>query len=155
MVTSGAFAHHMEAPVEHLAHTTWAPEEYEYDHVELPSALLSSARACRWALGALARSRLNAAEHEDVTLVISELVTNAVRHARAADAETVVIRLAASHDRIRIEVSDRGSGFSPAAIARPSREDDGGRGLFIVDAIASRWGTARADRHCVWLERDR
>jgi anti-sigma regulatory factor (Ser/Thr protein kinase) len=154
-VISGAFAHHTKAAVPHLAHATWGPEEYEYDHVELPSALSSPAHARRWALGALAGSRLSAAEHDDVTLLISELVTNAVRHARPAGVETVVIRLAASPDRIRIEVSDRGSGFSPAAIPRPSRKDLGGRGLFIVDAIASRWGTACADRHCVWLERDR
>jgi anti-sigma regulatory factor (Ser/Thr protein kinase) len=152
---SGVFAHHCEEAVPHLAHATWAQAEYEYAQVELPSALSSPGHARRWAWDALAGSRLSAAEHDDVTLLISELVTNAVRHARPAGVETVVIRLAASPDRIRIEVSDRGAGFSPAVITRPSRDAPGGRGLFVVDAIASRWGTVCADRHCVWLERDR
>jgi len=151
----GAFVHHSEEAVPHLAQATWGPADYEYDHVELPSGLSSPGQARRWAGGALVGSRLSAAEHDDVTLLISELVTNAVRHPRTAGGEGVVIRLAASPDRIRIEVSDSGAGFSPAAITRPSRDTPGGRGLFVVDAIASRWGTVCADGHCVWLERDR
>jgi anti-sigma regulatory factor (Ser/Thr protein kinase) len=154
-VIYGAFASQAGETVAHLANATWAPDEYEYEHLELPSTPASPTRARRWALGALAGSRLSVAEQDDVTLVISELVTNAVRHARPASVATVVVRLAASADRIRIEVSDRGAGFSPAAIARPSGKEPGGRGLLVVDAIASRWGTACADRHCVWLECDR
>jgi signal transduction histidine kinase len=100
-------------------------------------------------------TRLSRDEHDDVMLLISELVTNAVRHARCDTVATVIIRLAASSDCIRIEVSDRGAGFAPAAIRRPAPSDPGGHGLFLVDAIASRWGTADADRHCVWLERRR
>ena len=155
MVTSGAFARHCDEAVPHLARATWAPAEYEYDHVELPSAPSSPGHARRWAGEALDGSRLSPAEHADVTPLISELVTNAVRHARPAGVDTVVVRLAASPDRIRIEVSDHGAGFSPTGIARPTHDARGGRGLFVVDAIASRWGTVRADRHCVWLERDR
>ena len=154
-MTTSVFVCYLEDAVAHLARATWGPAEYEYDHVELPSALSSPAQARGWAAGALAGSRLTAAEHDDVALLISELVSNAVRHARVEGIETVVIRLAASLDRIRIEVSDRGAGFSPAAITRPPFDQPGGRGLFVVDAIASRWGTVSADRHCVWLERDR
>lgn len=154
-MTSGVFVHYLAEAVPHLPRATWAPAEYDYDHVELPSGLSSPAQARRWAGGALARTRLSAAEHDDVALLISELVSNAVQHAGSAGLETVVIRLAASLDRIRVEVSDRGAGFSPASITRPSCDEPGGRGLFVVDAIASRWGTVCADHHCVWLERDR
>ena len=151
----GAFAHHSEDAVPHLAEATWDAGEYECVDVELPSALPSLARARSWARRALRSSSLSPVEHGDVMLLVTELVTNAVVHARPGGAQTVIVRLAASEDRIRIEVSDRGGGFSPAAIRRPARDAPGGRGLFVIDAIASRWGTIRACRHCVWLERDR
>ncbi|MBI5105671.1 MAG: ATP-binding protein [Solirubrobacterales bacterium] len=150
-----AFVHRSDDVRAHLADATWAVADYEYDHVELPSSLFAPRQARTWAEGALPGSRLSAAEHDDVMLLISELVTNAVRHARCDAGETVTVHLAASPDCIRIEVGDRGAGFAPAGIARPSSEALGGRGLFVLDAIASRWGTARADRHCVWLERER
>lgn len=153
---SGAFAHHSDDAVSHLEDATWAPAEYEYEHLELPAAVSSPGHARRWAGKALADSGLSAGEHGDVALAISELVTNAVRHAgAAADSEPVVIRLAASRERIRIEVSDGGAGFSPAVIARPDDDALGGRGLFVVDAIASRWGTVCGEGHCVWLELNR
>lgn len=153
--TTTVFAHHSDDRAAHLARATWAAPEYEYDHVELPSSLLSPGHARMWAGRALPGSGLSAAEHDDVMLLISELVTNAVRHARCDPVATVVIRLAASSDCIRIEVSDRGAGFATAAITRPAGHSEGGRGLFIIDAIASRWGTACSERHCVWLERRR
>jgi anti-sigma regulatory factor (Ser/Thr protein kinase) len=152
---AGAFAHCSDGARAHLADATWPAADYEYDHVELPSSLFSPAQARVWAERALPGSRLSAAEHDDIMLLISELVTNAVRHARCDAAETVVIRLAASSACIRIEVSDRGAGFAPIGITRPAPDAPRGRGLFVVDAIASRWGTAHADRHCVWLERER
>lgn len=148
---SGAFTRHSGHAVRRLAD---APAEYE--QLELPAAASSPRRARRWAGEALAGSALSAAEHGDVALVISELVTNAVRHARTdAGSASVVLRLAASPERIRIEVSDGGAGFWPAVIARPDDDALGGRGLFVIDALASRWGTVRGDDHCVWLELDR
>lgn len=155
MTETTAFACYSDDHAAHLAEATWDAPEYEYDHVELPSSLLSPGRARAWAERALPGSGLRGAEHDDVILLISELVTNAVRHARCDVVATVIIRLAASTDCIRIEISDRGDGFAPAAISRPTPADPGGRGLFVVDALASRWGTACAERHCVWLERRR
>jgi anti-sigma regulatory factor (Ser/Thr protein kinase) len=150
-----AFARYSDDRGAHLADATWGAPEYEYDHIELPSSLLSPGQARVWADRALPGSGLSGAEHDDVMLVISELVTNAVLHARCETVATVTIRLAASSDCIRIEVSDRGAGFAPSAITRPAPTDPGGRGLFVIDAIAARWGTACVERHCVWFERGR
>ena len=152
---SSAFADRSDDAVAHLADATWAVSDYECAHVELPSVPTSPGQARRWAGGALPEGTLSAAEHDDVALLISELVTNAVRHPRLGAGETVIVRLAASRHCIRIEVSDHGAGFSPAPITRPAHDVPEGRGLLVIDAIASRWGTVCGDRHCVWAERDR
>jgi anti-sigma regulatory factor (Ser/Thr protein kinase) len=90
----------------------------------------------------------------DVRLLISELVTNAVRHADldASDAIDLVIDVA---DRmLRVEVHDPGGGFVPSTPspdpARPS-----GWGLYLVAELADRWGVDSDERTRVWFELDR
>ena len=83
-----------------------------------------------------------------VVLLASELVSNAVRHARA---ELVGVRFEVLPDRVRVEVGDRGPGFDPAHVP-PS---DGGWGLRLVDEMADRWGAADDHGFQVWFELDR
>lgn len=87
-----------------------------------------------------------------VALLASELVANAVRHAKAA---TVAIRCEVTASHVRVEVIDDGPGFDPGSLpARPRRP--GGWGLRLVDELASRWGTTGAERGTrVWFEVDR
>ena len=90
----------------------------------------------------------------DVRLLISELVTNAVRHADldAGDAIDLVIDIA--DQMLRVEVHDPGGGFVPSTPspdpARPS-----GWGLYLVAELADRWGVDSDDRTRVWFELDR
>lgn len=70
----------------------------------------------------------------DLSLLVSELVSNAISHARTSFAVTLVI----TRHSIRLEVSD-GSPQAPV-IADVTHEDDGGRGLRIVAALAHDWG---------------
>jgi anti-sigma regulatory factor (Ser/Thr protein kinase) len=97
------------------------------------TASISSARheAGRW----LSSTGASAEESQDVTLVVSELVTNAVRASRADD--SIQLELAATDHGWAITVRDRGEGFVPTATAFP---DDplaiGGRGLPVVSALA-------------------
>ena len=85
--------------------------------------------------------------HETALLLISELVTNGVRH---ADSD-VVVRIAVGADTIRIEVNDRSPALPVLRTPRPS--DPGGRGLRIVDELALRWGVQpRRTGKCVWFE---
>ena len=88
---------------------------------------------------------------EQAKLIISELVTNAVRHGgRDAGRVTVSVGCDADQDRVRLEVSQaKHPGF------RYLEEEKGhlgptGRGLMIVDAIAAEWGID-ADTGSVWV----
>ena len=87
----------------------------------------------------LSRERLS-----DVLLMTSELVTNAIRHGRAAGVDDR-IRLRVIHDgtRTRIEVRDAGPGFSARP---PGPSGEGGMGLGLVDGLADAWGTDRRER---------
>nr|WP_208778937.1 SpoIIE family protein phosphatase [Streptomyces griseorubiginosus] len=79
-------------------------------------------------------------------LVVSELVTNAIRHA------TGPLQLRLLRDRALIcEVSD-GSSTSPR-LRRARTEDEGGRGLFLVAQLTERWGTRYTpDGKVIWTE---
>jgi anti-sigma regulatory factor (Ser/Thr protein kinase) len=102
------------------------------------------------------RAALSAAAVDDGLLergllVLSELVTNAVRHARSA----FTVAVEADVTRVRIEVFDRDTRL-PVAVAA---DDDamGGRGLQIVGAYASEWGAGTEERDgirgkVVWAE---
>ncbi|GAA2632479.1 ATP-binding protein [Actinomadura fulvescens] len=85
---------------------------------------------------------------EDVRLVVSELGTNAVTH---GSGERVGLFVAANDDCVRVEVTDGGGG-SPRE-RRAEAEDEGGRGLMIVTAVAEHWGVRRDERGTtVWAE---
>jgi anti-sigma regulatory factor (Ser/Thr protein kinase) len=88
---------------------------------------------------------------EVVELLVSEVVTNVVRHART-DGSIVVTRSATG---VRVEVSDSAGG-EPTPLS-PEPRQPSGRGLSIVDAMATRWGVATAPDgtgKAVWFEVD-
>jgi nitrate/nitrite-specific signal transduction histidine kinase len=86
-----------------------------------------------------------------VALLASELVSNAVRHARAESVE-LCFGVAARH--VRVEVADNGRGFAGKPRA-PIANQPGGWGLYIVERLASRWGVTQDDGTRVWFEIDR
>lgn len=104
---------------------------------------------------ATARSAAAAALHrwglekvEDaVLLLVSEMVTNALVHARS----TAHLTLWQLSDAVRIEVSDD-SPHEPRPRLAPA-EATGGRGMLLVEALSSRWGTMeRRDGKTVWAQ---
>ena len=89
----------------------------------------------------------------DARLLVSELVTNSVRHGEGARSAEVGFRVAVAAEVMRIEVSDAGAGFEPSA--RVAGQDEAsGWGLFLVEQLADRWGVERDRLTRVWLEID-
>jgi anti-sigma regulatory factor (Ser/Thr protein kinase) len=105
--------------------------------------------ARRWLAGALPLDRV-----EDIAVTISELVTNAVRHAGMRRDETIALSLDYDGDRVRIDVVDAGAGFIPASamVRGPPAFREGGQGLRLVGAIARRWGVESGPPTRVWCE---
>jgi anti-sigma regulatory factor (Ser/Thr protein kinase) len=91
--------------------------------------------------------------HEQVKLLVSELVTNSVVHAGAGPDALLELRLAVSPAQVRAELIDPGPGFPPPA-ELPEPGPQGRFGLFLVDRLATRWGT-ESDPTRVWFEIDR
>jgi two-component sensor histidine kinase len=108
--------------------------------------------------GSVARRQLLAgngtlprAVRDDVLLLVTELVTNAVLHSRAEPHGLVRVELHRASGFVRVAVSDEGTGFTADAPLEPSKA--GGWGLGLVDRIADRWAvTPAASGTCAWFE---
>jgi serine phosphatase RsbU (regulator of sigma subunit)/anti-sigma regulatory factor (Ser/Thr protein kinase) len=114
----------------------------------LPSSPQAPSRARR-AIERLS-GELDDALVEQLKLLATELVTNSCRHA-AAKGDPIGLVLAVEDGVVRLSVTDTGPGFT-APDPQPSVDDEAGRGLFIVEAMADRWGVDNADGSRVWLE---
>jgi serine/threonine-protein kinase RsbW len=87
----------------------------------------------------------------DAPLVVSELVTNSLRHAGLPSAATVRVSAQLADGVLRLEVEDAGIGGAVSRRA-PNRDAGGGFGLNIVDTLAVRWGVDRDGGTLVWAE---
>ncbi len=139
------------------ADATPATPFIERIELELPREPTTPARA-RAELREAFAGRLGDSDQATLTLLISEVVTNAVIHPDPAVGGSVGLRITAYADRVRVEVSDAGSGFDASSLP-PRPRESGGHGLIVVDGLASRWGTSRrisegADGFRVWFELD-
>lgn len=112
----------------------------------LPQSPSSVPRARRLAGGQLAFWGFG--EHREIAeLLVSELVTNALRHG----AGSIRLGLRARNGLLRFEVEDA-DGKIPR-VRRPSDGDEGGRGLRLVSMLSSGWGSARTPTgKVVWFE---
>lgn len=111
----------------------------------LAAAPGSAARARRFTQDVL-RPMRGSLSMDDLLLVVSELVTNAVRYGEGGPTLT----LHARGGCVRVEVSDRGP-LLPTG-ADPSNEERG-RGLHLIDALSTRWGIdAREPGKAIWAE---
>jgi anti-sigma regulatory factor (Ser/Thr protein kinase) len=88
---------------------------------------------------------------DDATLLTSELVTNAVRHAGHAAEDLIDITVSVEERILRVTVRDRGPGFDPDELV--TRSGLGGWGLELVRKLSSRWGVDRGELgNDVWFE---
>jgi len=88
---------------------------------------------------------------QTLRIVVSEVVTNSVRHGQAGQDGCVELTVVAGPQRLRLEIADEGPGFEPAPT--PGRRDrPGGWGLFLVDSLVDSWGVEASPGTRVWLE---
>jgi anti-sigma regulatory factor (Ser/Thr protein kinase) len=108
--------------------------------------------AVRAARHALRERGLHPDLDHTVSLLTSEVVGNAVRHAGSLlPNQRVVFHARMADDHVRVEVADHGPGFDPEI-----RHETPGFGLRLIDKLSSRWGVEQTARGCrVWFEVDR
>ena len=123
-----------------------APVTLTFDIPRDPHAPAAARRAVAGLAGTIDRDVV-----PDVTLLVSELITNSVKYGGDGD-----ITLKVDVDppgKVRAEVIDQGPGFVPAVRDRPATEA-GGWGLHLVQTLANRWGVHEGSTH-VWFEIER
>ncbi len=107
-----------------------------------------SVRLARRLLQAALPEAIDEPTAERVSLAVTELVANAVRHGEAP----IRLRLESRPDGLRVEVEDE----SPSVPRRrdPAPSEENGRGMVIVDRLAASWGWSRIEGHgkVVWCD---
>ena len=128
----------VEAPGERMTRTLDA----------LPGAV---AEARRWAAG-VTRGLLDPDQAQSLRLIVSELVTNALRH--GAEGEQIDLAVTPKPEFLCVQVTDDGPGIAPRPRALET-DDEGGFGLYFVEQLTRRWGVTRENRRTrVWFELD-
>ncbi|MFI6326517.1 ATP-binding protein [Nonomuraea sp. NPDC050556] len=90
---------------------------------------------------------------ERIELLVSELITNAIKHAKTGGAPVALI-LRFVGETLRLEVHDRDAENRPIQ-QRPMAEAVGGHGLWLVEAYSDRWGIDLTEYgKAVWVELD-
>ena len=90
---------------------------------------------------------LEGGEADTLRLLVSEVVTNAVRHGGAAHPLELHLTW---NSEVRVEVSDHGRGFTPGPRVG-ALDEPGGFGLFLVGRLADRWGVETDHGTTVWF----
>lgn len=116
---------------------------------EAPAAARKALTSLNGSLHLLSTNRLR-----DVQLLVSEIVTNAIRHG-GAETDTVALAVLATDEMVRVEISDAGQGFLRPDPLDGREPTSGGWGLPIIDALAQRWGVEHGKGTTVWFEVDR
>jgi anti-sigma regulatory factor (Ser/Thr protein kinase) len=102
---------------------------------------------------AVARKRLSSELHaqgaddsviDDAGVVVSELLSNALRHARPLPSGQIKVSWCQTGDEVEVAVSDGGAMTEPRR-TRPTLSSLGGRGLSIVEALSDQWGVRHED----------
>lgn len=88
----------------------------------------------------------------DLQLLVSELVSNSVRHAALGEGDFIDVWGRIGNSAVRVEVSDPGHGFMSGR--RDEALPEGRSGLWLLDRMSSRWGIERDGVTRVWFEAD-
>ncbi len=132
---------------------SWADVEVtESSVLQLPFTASSVGVARRHLVSDLIEAGVCASAVTDAALVISELLSNALRHAGPLPGSAIRVAWELEDGSVRVSVSD-GGGSSRPELGEPTPTTTGGRGLRIVARLSRRWGTLCDDEGTtVWAE---
>jgi anti-sigma regulatory factor (Ser/Thr protein kinase) len=116
--------------------------------VQLPVAAVAPALGRR-ALEPF-RSRVPVRTFEDLLLVATEMISNAVVHGGLTERDSIWLRVRRRPSLTRLEVEDHGVGFGRKGPVSPG--DVGGRGFMIIARLSERWGLESDGLTLVWCE---
>ena len=132
-------------------HPGWPNGDPDHD-LDLPGGTLAPA-AARRAVAPLLAGHLEDERLDDAMLLVSEVVTNAVRHGGAGETDRVGLSVGVDDRYVRFEVRDPGPGFEPPEVPMP-RPGGGGMGLMLLHAITDGYGVVvePEDGTAVWFD---
>jgi anti-sigma regulatory factor (Ser/Thr protein kinase) len=90
---------------------------------------------------------------QTIVLLVSEVVSNAVRHSAAPAEAGIALEASVTDQCVRVAVTDGGEGFTPRR-RDPDRIGEG-YGLYLLEKAASRWGVEGDGGTTVWFELER
>jgi anti-sigma regulatory factor (Ser/Thr protein kinase) len=93
---------------------------------------------------------LDAPLAQSLILLVSEVVSNAVRHSEADAAAPIELVVRVDDEKIHVSVTDAGNGFVPRPRDPASTSD--GYGLYLLEKVAARWGVESNGDTKVWFE---
>ena len=136
-----------------VGQTGWAGMEVtEASVLLLPFAASSVGVARRRLVSDLIAAKIYDSAVCDVALVISELLSNALRHAAPLPGSKIRVAWRIDADSVQVSVRDGGGPTRPE-LGEPTQAATGGRGLRIVQKLSRSWGTTTGDEGTtVWAE---
>ena len=108
-------------------------------------------RDARMAVQAAVGDRLDPTASHDLRLLVSEVVTNSVRHGGAGPSRAVTLTVTLFPSAVRVEVAGPHGGFDPPPAALDPAGTSG-RGLTLLGLLSTRWGVGLGPPGTVWFE---
>ncbi|MFI2431414.1 ATP-binding protein [Streptomyces sp. NPDC018693] len=115
-----------------------ATQDMSEAQCQLPRGPRSARRAREFLRTQLAEWKVDDDTASTAELLLSELVSNSIRHARTPAGREIGVRVARYDGHLRVEVADADSTLPKMTAA--TTEDEQGRGLILVSSLAARWG---------------
>lgn len=117
----------------------------------VPGSVMQARRAVDQLAGSVSDGSL-----EDVRLMVSELVSNSIRHAHLRPEDGIEVTFDVRGNLLHTTVRDGGTGFLPSVQATRTTTvepaHDCGWGLYLVDRLADRWGVSASGPTTVWFD---
>ena len=113
---------------------------------------VTSVSSARRLVGDFAETRLSDTRLDELVLMASEVVANAVTHGSPEPDGAIGLRLEEDQEAVRVVVTDGGVGFAldPGSLEDANRDEH--FGLLLVDRFADRWGLSLDGKTAIWVE---